>query len=286
MADKGYDTVDFSHQTTGVWVHLDGNFAYAGGELRGGGNYVDETEINSIRDFEAIVGSAFGDRLEARFSSTGSIRGGDGDDWIEGGNFRDILYGDDGNDRVYGSSGDDLIYDGLGDDFMNGGVGTDTADFSKRTAAVYVDLTANNALVGGSVDSNGNCAGGTETNSLLGIEEIIGTLYGDQLVGESNVGTKLDGGAGSDWLFGGSDDDIFTGETGNDYVLLNGGSDPIVYGAGDGIDVIEGFGADDLVRLEGLGAIFNDVQNVLDSLTSTPDGAVLPIGMDGFGITF
>lgn len=73
-------------------------------------------------------------------------------------------------------------------DRLDGGAGTDTADYSGLSGSVLVRLGLGTAI---------KQAGGTD--SLVGIENVIGTAYNDTLAGDGNANV-LSGGAGDDLL--------------------------------------------------------------------------------------
>ena len=280
-----FDTIDFSRHTTGVYVDLDGNVAYAGGSLNGGGVYSGATETNTVFGVESLIGTSFGDRLEAKSGSAATIQGGDGNDWIYGGIQTDHLYGGLGDDFVVGNGGNDQIYDDLGDDYMNGGAGIDTVDFSLRNGGVSVDLDNHSALAGGLLDANGVYSGANETNSLYGFEKVIGSDHADLLVGTNGTATRIYGESGDDWLHGGSKTDTLSGGTGNDTIFLGGGGDKVVYALGDGSDIVHGFGSIDLVQLDNLDTVFATTQDAYSALQTVSGGVGLDFG-NGDTITF
>jgi Ca2+-binding RTX toxin-like protein len=184
------------------------------------------------------VGDAAGDRLL-------------GFENVEGSAFNDTLIGDAFANRLFGGRGNDLLQGGAGADTLDGGEGIDTATYAASTDAIFVDLIGQ--LVGG--DATGD--------SLIGIENLIGSAFDDQLYGFS-IANRIDGGAGSD---------LIDGDIGNDTLIggLNGDAgDTVSYyfatsavtvslvlttaqnTGGSGVDVISGF-----ENLEG--SNFNDV---------------------------
>src|SRR5258707_1174018 len=101
-----------------------------------------------------------------------------------------------GNDTFNGLGGDDVFSGGLGNDIMNGGegnetlngnTGTDTASYDSAGAAVTVSL----AIAGVQV------TGGAGTDTLIGIENLTGSDFGDTLTGNT-AANVLDGGDGND----------------------------------------------------------------------------------------
>ncbi|HGY9627566.1 TPA: beta strand repeat-containing protein, partial [Pseudomonas putida] len=143
-----------------------------------------------------------------------TLLAGAGNDTLQGGLGHDVLVGGGGDDLLYGGDGDDLLIGGPGNDLLDGGAGIDTASYASATGGVTVNLnlaTAQNT-------------GGAGTDTLNGIENLIGSDYNDTLTGNGGdnllIGglgnDTLSGGAGNDVLLGGLGDDTLNGGTGND----------------------------------------------------------------------
>jgi Ca2+-binding RTX toxin-like protein len=165
-----------------------------------------------------------------------SIFGGLGSDTLEGNAGDDELEGNGGNDSLSdglpensnsgGAGGDDSFFGGPGDDYLQGGrfnsvvdqgsgadslgggTGNDTADYSKRTAALTITEDG--------VHNDGQMVGAVrEGDSVTDVETVLGGSGGDRISGgpEANVllGNRgddvLDGGAGGDTLVGGAGSD-------------------------------------------------------------------------------
>ena|SRR2546426_1487251 len=128
------------------------------------------------------------------------------DDTIIGDAGDDVLFGLAGNDSLFGGDGQDILSGGLGDDLLDGGAGIDIA--------YYGDAISLDGVHGITVDLNkvGPQAIGADqgTDTLVGIEHVIGSLYNDVLSGDANNNT-LEGLNGSDVLTGGQGDDVLTG---------------------------------------------------------------------------
>ena len=105
------------------------------------------------------------------------LRGQDGNDTLDGGIGRDTLDGGSGSDTLEGGEGNDTLDGGADDDVLNGGTGVDSADFSNG-GAVVADLS------GGSADGQGS-------DTLSGIENLIGSAFDDVLRGDLNANTLL-----------------------------------------------------------------------------------------------
>ncbi len=159
-------------------------------------------------------------------------------DTITGGYGDDILLGNGGIDTLNGGAGDDRLEGGLGADVINGGTNLnhgDTVTFHNASSAVIVDLSATaNALVG-----SGTATGGDGIDTLIGIENIEGSSFGDTLTGDAG-NNVIDGLEGVDWITGGSGADVLTGGTGADVFIYTSSLDS---GIGVGRDIISDFDA-------------------------------------------
>ena len=160
--------------------------------------------------------------------------GSDGADVLKGDAGPNILYGFGGNDvidggagddKLYGDAGDDRLIGGLGADLLDGGAGNDTADYSTATAGVVVNLTSTYQQ-----DTRG---AGLDT--LVSIENLIGSAFDDQLWGDASA-NRLEGGDGNDILYGNEGSDTLIGGAGDD--VLHGGAGDDTYDGGAGFDVV------------------------------------------------
>jgi len=125
---------------------------------------------------------------------------------LSGGSGNDTLTGDSGDNILTGNAGNDTLTGGAGADSLVGGTGTDTADYAQSTAPVVVALTA----VSG-VTQSGDAIG----DAFDSIENIVGSTFGDHLVG-SSVANELRGGTGDDLLEGLGGADNLVGGAGTD----------------------------------------------------------------------
>jgi Ca2+-binding RTX toxin-like protein len=138
---------------------------------------------DTLFEIDDLLGSAFDDVLTGD-DNPNTLEGGDGDD---------ELYGEGGNDQLRGGRGSDLLY---------GGGGIDTVLYD-RSGAVNVNLTTGIAITGD----------GTDT--LDGIENVVGSDYADTITGDG-ADNLLQGGGGDDTLRGGLGDDTLDGGEGFD----------------------------------------------------------------------
>ncbi len=137
----------------------------------GAGNDTIVLEGVKIDGETEIHGGAGNDLLDAANQTVGvRLFGDSGNDVLKGGAGGDTLYGGDGNDTLYGGDGNDILYGGDGNDILYGGDGNDY-------------------LHGGS-----------------GVDEIYGGA-GNDLIVYDIVDSKLDGGAGIDFVLA-SDTDL------------------------------------------------------------------------------
>jgi Ca2+-binding RTX toxin-like protein len=178
---------------------------------------------------DTIDGSAAGKRLV--------LFGDEGNDLLIGGIKDDDLFGGTGNDTLIGNGGNDLLDGGAGNDLLDGGSGTDTASFAGAPGPVTASLAS------GAATGNG-------TDTLTGVENLIGSDFGDLLQGDGSA-NRLEGGEGNDTLIGGAGNDTLVGGGGRDTAsfaaapagvnvsLANGNA------AGDGSDTL--VGVEDLI---------------------------------------
>lgn len=142
----------------------------------------------------------------ASYSAAGATGTLSGVENITGTAFADTLTGDAGNNIIDG---------GLGNDIINGGAGIDTAVLSGNANApfnrgVFANLTT------------GSSTGGSGTDTLIGIENLTGSDFSDQLTGDAG-NNVLSGGASSDQFFATQGIDIYNGDTGDhDTVYFTG----------------------------------------------------------------
>lgn len=211
-----------------------------------------------------------------------TISGGDGDDIIDGGAGHDTLYGDAGNDRLEGGAGHDRLFGGIGDDILRGGdgddhlyggegndvleggagadvlsgsYGYDTVTYARASQGVIADLA-----------NSENNAGGAAGDLFSSIENLTGSVYGDNLRGHQ-ANNILDGGKGNDRLYGMDGNDTIFGGDGNDFIDGGARKDILTGGAGDDI------------------FYFASLAEAGDTITDFSQGDVIALSATGFGIT-
>ena len=199
---------------SGTWVDADTGEAIAGP--------TDGPDAYTGRELGDIAEAAGGDDL---------LFGNGGDDFLDGGAGDDLLSGGEGNDVLAGGAGDDVLAGGEGDDLIVGGEGVDTVTYADASGAVSVDL-------------GGEVASGEGTDSIIDVENIVGSRFADTLTGDGDA-NAIDGGAGHDTIDGAGGADTLTGGSGNDTLRGGAGSDTLEGGSGH--DTIESGDGDDLI---------------------------------------
>ena len=221
----------------------------------------------SYQDGHTLTGTAGDDVLVA----------GTGNNVINAGDGNDVLTAGSGNNELHGGAGNDLLFSGVGNDLLDGGPGNDTASYAHATAGVNVDLNllgAQNTL-------------GAGTDTLTGIENLVGSNFNDQLTGD-NGNNILIGGLGNDTLIGGGGDDLLIGGMGNNTLTGGAGADTFQWAKGNsGHDLVTDFtlGTDklDLSQLlqgeNGTAASLDDYLHF--TVTGTGANVVTSIGVSG-----
>jgi Ca2+-binding RTX toxin-like protein len=174
-----------------------------------------------------------------------------GPDTISGTVQADTINGLGGNDVIHGLGGNDTLDGGAGNDTLDGGNGTDTASYASASAGVTVSLAV-------TVAQNTIGAG---TDTLTGIENLVGSNYADTLTGDG-AANSLSGGGGADTLDGAGGADTLDGGVGADILIGGGSNDSLVGGGGN--DVLKGGAGNDAMT----GGIGSDTYYV-DSLGDT-----------------
>jgi Ca2+-binding RTX toxin-like protein len=203
--------------------------------------------------------------------------------WSFGGN--DTFYGYNGDDRIYGAAGNDAFFGGAGADYLDGGLGIDAARYSDSAEGVVVNL-----------DTGENFGGTAEGDTLVGIEEVLGSFHADILVGDNAVNTFFDlrfhdddylrGLDGNDQLFGLDGGDALHGDSGNDMLKGGGGQDWLDGGAdddwldggADGDHLVGGFGNDTIYAGSGNDGLYGQAGN--DTLHGGADDDYMEGGSD------
>lgn len=147
----------------------------------------------------AIINGTAGSDSLVSLNDSDEVYGLEGDDMLTAAHNNVTLYGGSGNDFLFSQEGADstTMDGGSGDDVLAGGGTNDTASYANDSAGVVVDLSSFSATDG---------TGGKDT--LVGIENVTGSAFGDSLTGDDGANV-LQGGAGNDTLAGGLGADVF-----------------------------------------------------------------------------
>ena len=203
------------------------------------------------------------------------LRGGDGDDFLLGGTGNDRLTGDDGDDYLEGNEGDDRLNGRDGRDEMFGGGGDDRLSGGNDDDQL-AGGTGDDQLRG---DRGDDILNGDDGNDKLlgggGYDDLSGG-NGDDFIDGGNDDDELFGDNGNDRIEGGSGDDAIYGGRGNDNLKGERGADRFYFKDGDGVDVIQDFGTDDLIILDSdqSGTAIEEISSGHWQLTYGDDGLV------------
>jgi serralysin len=192
---SGFDIATFQSAVT---INLQSGFR--------SGEAVGDTYVS----IEQYNGSAEGDTMVASNLQGARFAGGDGVDYLYGGNQGDWLQG------------------GKGADYINGGAGADTVSYADAaygiTAEMYFDGDTTLGRTEGKIT-----AGEWGVDTLVGIEKVEGSEFGDYLIGDERANTF--------WGLGGDDTIIGDQESGPqgsaDTMYGGAGNDSILIGASD-----------------------------------------------------
>ena len=259
------DTVNYEKDPKGVIVNID--------ETKGYSNTAYPIDIEptfSIEPGTALDGFGSTDTLRNLENITGSAY----DDVLIGNSLKNTITGLDGNDLLIGNGGDDIL---------DGGNGTDTVSYRR---------SVNSANIGVSVDLSTGVGfdGINGLDTLINIEDIIGSQFADRLTGSNQANTVL-GGDGKDIIDGKEGNDRLFGENGKDEISGGSGDDFLVGGAD--ADTIDGGANIDTVSYDDspTGTIVNIDETQAYSNTAYPSdieptfSIASGTALDGFGST-
>ena len=219
--DGGNDTFDGGDGTDIAYAYYTdhtGGIRFDLGNLAGNSAItMDGADIGSFTSIERVI-----------------FRGGTGNDVVRGGGTLDTLVGNAGDDVLDGWYGNDTLSGGLGNDTLIGGEGLDTATYVNSTAGVNVDLR----IQGAAQDT-----GGEGIDTLVDIEYLTGSNYGDTLRGNDDFNLIVDNAVSSTVAL--TQTDSLFGYGGNDSILVTRGTPAaavatiINMDGGDGDDFLE-----------------------------------------------
>lgn len=151
---------------------------------------------------------------------------------IIGSPFEDVLIGDGNDNWIRAGAGDDFLAGNQGNNILDGGAGNDTVGYQGDwylVPGLKVDLATGVAT---------NQFG--ERDTLIGIENVVGTLHDDELAGDRKA-NRLSGGSGDDTLLGRAGDDVLSGGVGNNVLDGGEGSDTVVLPVATELDLQAGY---------------------------------------------
>jgi Ca2+-binding RTX toxin-like protein len=197
--------------------------------------------------------------------------GGDGFDSLTS---MENLTGSQFDDTLTGNSGANVLMGNNGNDTLDGAGGNDTASYASAASAVTVGLIA------GAQDT-----GGAGIDTLISIENLIGSNSADTLTGNSGA-NRLEGGYGNDALNGGSGNDTMVGGFGDDTFTVKDAGDVVIEGVGEGTDTVRSTIthtlSDNVENLVLTGSSnVNGIGNDLDNAVTGNTGANVLKGLDG-----
>src|SRR3954447_29921 len=145
-------------------------------------------------------------------------------DTLNGTSEDDTIFGFGANDQLFGNDGDDRLSGGEGADVLDGGNGRDWASYDDAAAGVYVVLI-----------TGAGYGGEAEGDTLISIENLSGSAFGDVLIGDDTT-NYIDGNGGNDLIFGLDGIDVLHGGAGDDQIW-GGAARDYIYGD-DGFDYV------------------------------------------------
>lgn len=211
--------------------------------VNGSGDDVQEFNGQGYDSVTALVSfSIAGDSIEElRLNGTGNLNGfgnsiantiygNTGANELYGYNGNDAIDGSLGNDELYGGAGNDVLTGGEGNDRLVGSSGRDTASFANAAAAITVNLGL----------ANSQNTGGAGTDTLIDMENAVGSLFNDSITGTDGDNT-IEGGAGNDVLSGLLGIDTVSYASADAGVTVRLGQSTAQATGGAGTDTISGF---------------------------------------------
>jgi Ca2+-binding RTX toxin-like protein len=259
----GIDTAIYSSSSAAVTVNL------AFGTASGG-----DADGDTLTSIENVTGSSFNDMLVGS-TAANTLDGGDGTDQViyafsgaavsinlatnantgsdaqgdillavenvTGSAFDDTLVGNTAVNVLAGGDGNDVLDGAAGGDTLDGGAGRDTATYAQSNAAVTIDLIF-----------GANTGGHAQGDVLQGIEDLVGSAFGDTLIGDGG-GNVIDGGAGDDLIVGYDGADTIRGGAGIDTIYF--------YNAAVTVNLATGMGTGG----DAQGDTYQNVENVVGS---------------------
>ena len=222
----GHDTLDGGEGSDTLFGSLSGTgdlllggagtdriFVYGGSTTVDGGDGVDTLKVVSDADLKIDLRIVGDQEITAGFH-------------VDLRNVENLIGGG-GNDQLTGDAKDNVLNGGKGDDILDGGAGSDTASYEDALWGVTIHLDQQVQDV---------TSAGQGKDTLISIENIIGSRWNDTLFGNADA-NHLQGGFGDDTLEAVGGNDLLEGGDGNDLLIATreGGAsgDKLFGGAGN-----------------------------------------------------
>jgi len=194
-----------------------------------------------------------GDAGNDSIYGSGTLIGGDGDDYLGGSWYSgaaDLLLGGAGNDTLSGASGNNTVDGGDGIDFAY----AYTASYNRERTTV-VDLGGDNGIAVVTRPDPNTYYPSFPVPTNVEIFRNVEQLWVNGLIDMTQIGSVFTGTDAGDTLAGGAWDDSIVAGDGDDTVFGDTGSDIILGGAGD--DSLDGgVGSDDISGGEGNDSLY------------------------------
>ncbi|CUH53711.1 calcium-binding protein [Shimia marina] len=271
LGGDGQDTISYWGSSDGVRINL-GNGNTLDGDSFDGIEHVFGSNLAS----DTLTGDEGANKIDGEGASD-LLRGKGGDDTLLGGSGNDRLYGEDDDDRLYGQSGNDIMDGGAGDDYFRdevgrdtfiGGAGEDTVSYWGLQSGITVDL------------STGQNSG---EDSFMGIEHLIGSNSGSDVLTGDDGDNFLRGAGGNDTLIGGAGNDTLRADEGNDRLEGGDGSDVFVFHNDFGQNLITDFevsGGYDVMDLSFVAEITDYTDLMSNHIRQSGEDVVIFVGSD------
>lgn len=293
-----YNRVNYSYSGDGIRINL------GGAELDGvtPGSWSASSANGSVINVENVWGSDGNDVIVGS-ETANELHGGQGNDRIFGVAGNNLLYGEEGNDVIVGGRGNGSFYGGTGNDYIQSARGNDWIDGgdpgagSQPATSTFQDpSTANTNLSGGglsmlnygdSVDYSYLPEGWRVTLTLNGDNWVEATIYDDKgRVRERDKIKSIEnivGGLGNDPLVGDNNGNVLDGGGGDDSIQGGGGNDLIVGTGGGNDDINGGAGEDEITFVPVIDPITNNYKySPANNKLNDDKSLVLDLRLDGF----
>lgn len=257
----GWDRAYFSGDRAGYTINLSG----PGGSITVSDN--DSTNgwegTDTLRGIEQLV---FRDET-VNTSQNSSVTGTAGNDTLTGTPGNNRIEGLAGHDSLLGLGGQDTLIGGPGRDTLDGGEIRDMLLNTDGNAAIYLSNTSTQGVqvdlgAGTAIDNWG------DTDTLLNITTVSGSLYSDVLIGTSGVARAefFFGNKGDDTIDGGVVSPLSQGLEVNVATYWDPGNSDPAFNSGVTVDLAAGiavstyYGRDTLINIHSVaGTKFNDL---------------------------